>query len=502
MQVHAADQSDLFAQERREARSTPLAPPGQRPPGRPPLANPVVQALYAGLGSLVVAGGWFASDRIFGALLAFSLLLVPLINAPFAICLAFIVVSEFRIPEVFPVMMALRLPELTAIATLGTLIWHIFLTHRIRPFWSRELTLFALFTLHVSISAVLALDRPPAFGFWTSHYVKVIVIVFAVTWLAVGPRQFALASVVFVLSGLAVGLVALWNKTHGIGLVEGGRVTIGRDLGSSIGDPNDLALVLLFALAFCLGLAFTRGLPGFLRVMSLVAAGVVIAAILATQSRGGMLGTAAVFIPFIRRWIRSPVLLAVLAALSVVALYTMAGIGERGTVVAESEGGLDASAHGRLLAWEAAFRMALSDPLTGVGMQNFPLCYFFFTDEWHGRHVAAHSMWFEVLGENGFVGLALFIALMSVTAGTLTRARRRLDTAGAPVFARAMAISLVAGFYGLVVSGSFLSQAYGWPVAITMALSFAVSRYASAFLTNADAIPGAQPAGPLPAPSR
>jgi O-antigen ligase len=192
----------------------------------------------------------------------------------------------------------------------------------------------------------------------------------------------------------------------------------------------------------------------------------------------------------------------VLAALSVAALYSMAGIGERSTVAVESGSSLDASAQGRLLAWEAGFGMALSDPLTGVGMQNFPLCYFFFTDEWHGRHVAAHSMWFEVLGENGFVGLALFIALMSVTAGTLSRSHRRLDAAGAPVFARAMAISLVAGFYGLVVSGSFLSQAYGWPVGITMALSFAVSRYAGTFLTNADASRLSQPARPSMAPSR
>jgi hypothetical protein len=65
-----------------------------------------------------------------------------------------------------------------------------------------------------------------------------------------------------------------------------------------------------------------------------------------------------------------------------------------------------------------------------------------------------------------------------------------------------MAISLVAGFYGLVVSARFLSQAYGWPVGITMALSFAVSRYSGTFLTSADALSGGRPAGPLPAPSR
>ena len=139
--MHAADPPDLSRHQSRGARSSSLPSRGHRPPGRPLLSKPWTQVVYAGLGSLAVAGGWLVSDRIFGVLLAFGLLLVPLINAPFVLCLAFIVVSEFRIPEVFPPMMALRLPEITAIATLGTLIWHIFLTRRIRPFWSKELTL-------------------------------------------------------------------------------------------------------------------------------------------------------------------------------------------------------------------------------------------------------------------------------------------------------------------------------------------------------------------------
>ena len=501
--MHSADHSDLPRHQGRRAQPSSSTYRGPRPRERPFLAEPGAQIVYAGLASLAVAAGWLASDRVFGALIGFALLLVPVINAPFIICLAFIVVSEFRIPEVFPPLMALRLPEITAIATLGTLIWHIFLTRRIRPFWSRELTLFALFTLHVAICVVFALDRPAALEFWTSHYVKVSIIVFAVAWLCVGPRQFAFASVVFMLSGLAVGLVALWNKANGIGLVEGGRVTIGRDLGSSVGDPNDLALVLLFALAFCLGLGVTRGVPTVLRAMGWAAAAIVIAAIVATQSRGGMLGTAAVFIPFIRNGIRSRFVLAALAVLSVVFLYWVAGIGERETVSVAAGGNLDASAEGRLLAWEAAVRMALSDPLTGIGMQNFPLSYFFFTDDWQGKAVAAHSMWFEVLGENGFVGLALFIALMSVTAGTLLQAGRRLDAVGGSAFARTMAVSLVAGFCGLVVSGSFLSQAYGWPVGITLALSFALSRYAGTAAAHQEpGVQSAAPADPLAAGSR
>lgn len=63
----------------------------------------------------------------------------------------------------------------------------------------------------------------------------------------------------FVVAGCLVALVALYNKASGIGLVEGTRVTIGRELGSVLGDPNDLALVLLFPAGFSLSLLLNQG---------------------------------------------------------------------------------------------------------------------------------------------------------------------------------------------------------------------------------------------------
>ncbi|MEI8597436.1 hypothetical protein P4S64_06830 [Vibrio sp. M60_M31a] len=49
-----------------------------------------------------------------------------------------------------------------------------------------------------------------------------------------------------ILAGGLIAVVALYNSASGIGLVEGTRVTIGRQLGSVLGDPNDLSLVLMF----------------------------------------------------------------------------------------------------------------------------------------------------------------------------------------------------------------------------------------------------------------
>ena len=57
----------------------------------------------------------------------------------------------------------------------------------------------------------------------------------------------------------------------GIGLVEGTRVTIGREIGSVLGDPNDLALVLMFPASFAVSLIATQGVGKSSRLLGLLA---------------------------------------------------------------------------------------------------------------------------------------------------------------------------------------------------------------------------------------
>jgi putative inorganic carbon (hco3(-)) transporter len=433
----------------------------------------------AGCAAIGVAWGqWLAHPLVGIVAAAVPLAVVISLSAPFELSLAFIVLSYFRIPEVFPILYPLRIPQMVALATLAVLGWHAFGTRRIRPFWSPELSVFALFFAHVALGVLFATNRHIAFDFWSGYYVKVGIVTLAVAWLATGSRQFALASQSFVVAGLTVGAVALWNQAHGIDLVEGTRVTIGREIGSVLGDPNDLALVLLFPASFALGLASTRGVPWRSKCLGSMVLPVLVLALLATQSRGGMLGLAAVPLVFVRRRLKSKLMIVGLAALSVVALFAIAGVGER-EIVASGGDDLDESAMGRVWAWRAAFNMALANPLTGIGIDNFRGMFFYYTPHWTGRDTAAHSTWFEVLGETGFPGLFLYITMIGLTARRLLRACRRLEDINAEPFARAMAISLVAGLLGFAVAGSFLSQAFAWPVYIILALSVAVSRYAA-----------------------
>lgn len=395
---------------------------------------------------------------------------------PFFLCLGFVVFSFFRIHEAFPVLMPFRIPQLLAIPTLGVLAWHIIGTRQMKPYWSRELSWFAAFFGLVTVGVVFASNRPIALAYWTATYVKIGIMTLAIAWMTTEATHFARASRILVLAGLAVSYVTLSNKINGIGLVEGTRVTIGREMQSVLGDPNDLSLVLLFPLAFAVSLGTTRGVSLFWRLFGVIALVAIVSAIIATQSRGGLLGIMTVFGLFGLRIVKSKALLISIGGLAMLVLFAVAGISDRASGGA-AEDGIDESAMGRIYAWGAAFHMAVERPLTGVGLDNFLSNYFFYSSHWDGLNHAVHSTWFGVLGETGFPGLIVFVGMIATSLRSATKSSLHLDATNAPADARAMGRALVAGLAACCVSGTFLTQGFTWPFYIQIALTAALTRY-------------------------
>jgi O-antigen ligase len=397
------------------------------------------------------------------------------LDYPFELCLFFVIFSFFRIHEVFPALMPLRIPNMLAIATFAALGWHMLLRRTIKPFLSIELILFGTFFLHVTIGLVFATDRPAAIGYWQSTFSKIAVMVFAIAWLMQTINHFRRLMITIVIAGLCVGIVAIFNKMNGIGLVEETRVTIGRSFGSALGDPNDLSLVLLFPLAFAASQAVTAGLRPFDRLIGCVGVPIIMYAIICTQSRGGLLGSLAVFGIIANHFIKQKWILIAGGGFGGVLLLAAAGISQRASGGAAEEG-IDESAMGRIHAWNAAWRMALGRPFTGVGVDNFYQNYFFYSDHWDGVPHAVHSTWFVVVAESGFPGFLMFVALFAMTVKAALRAlsRMRQETA----VPRSLALALIAGLGGFGVSGTFLTQGYTWPFYIQLGLVVALSAYA------------------------
>lgn len=130
----------------------------------------------------------------------------------------------------------------------------------------------------------------------------------------------------------------------------------------------------------------------------------------------------------------------------------------------------DESAMGRINAWTMAFNIA-NDRIFGAGFAtDSPLIFRAYAPN-PNFVIVAHSIYFQILGAHGYIGLFLFLAFWGSTyacAGRiirLTKARAEMEWANQ--LASAMKVSLI----GFAVGGAFLSLAY-WdmPYYITIIL--------------------------------
>jgi probable O-glycosylation ligase (exosortase A-associated) len=182
-------------------------------------------------------------------------------------------------------------------------------------------------------------------------------------------------------------------------------------------------------------------------------------AILGTQSRGALLAAIAMggFL-----WLKSRYKM-VTTIVMIVAIPVMLSMmpqtwWDRMATIQNYE--QDGSALGRINAWHFAYNIAKERPIHGGG-------YNVFTPELFQRYAPdplnfhdAHSIYFEVLGEHGFVGLTLFLILMWLAWRTgswiIKQAKTRKDVTWARDLASMTQVSIV----GYAVGGAFLGLAY------------------------------------------
>jgi O-antigen ligase len=413
------------------------------------------------------------------SLVPFAIIFV--LKQSFLIILLFVIFSFFRIHEVFPQVYNFKIPLMLSMASLGALFWHVALSRKIEIYWRSELTIISVFFGLVIVGVLMASNRPIAIDYFKIIFWKIIIMTYAIAWLSKTDKDFALASRLITFFGMLVGLVALSNQMNGIGLVEGTRVTVGRDIGSVLGDPNDLALVLMFPVAFAVSLVTTKNIGRINKILGYTSVVILFFAVIATQSRGGLLGIMAIFGVYGYRRIQSKTLFFIICIVLAIALFLFAGISDRASGGA-AETGIDASAMGRLYAWEAAFGMALHNPLSGVGLNNFYSNYYYYSAHWDGLNHAVHSTWFGVLAETGFLGLIVFITMIVYLIKTSLRSLKTIEQYNEnnpPInpAIHATAQAVLAGLIGTVVSATFLTQGFTWPIYILAALVVAIAQW-------------------------
>lgn len=325
------------------------------------------------------------------------------------------------------------------------------MTGALRPIPFRDTTVLLItwlvYTTTTTFNAVSPID---AWDEW-NRFARIIFMCFVAMMLLQEKKR--LLSFLFV----CMGSVAFFGVKGGaFSLATGGSYRVWGPPGSFIEGNNELALAELMILPLMLFFA-RQAKKGWPRLASYAAIVLTIMSILFSYSRGAFLafgGLTLLLIMRSRYRIQSLIAVVVL----VVPLMMLAPTQWKDRMF--SGGGYgDESAMGRINAWHFAYNLA-KDRVFGGGFRSF-------TTELFARYAPnptdvhdAHSIYFEVLAEQGFPGLFIFLAILATTLWRLERLRSSRRHRGELGWVSELAAMLQYSVIAYMLGGTFLGLAY------------------------------------------
>lgn len=318
--------------------------------------------------------------------------------------------------------------------------------------WSREMTVLLLLVLWMVVTSIFSFY--PQVAWPQMEKVAKIMLMIFLTPLVINSRQ-RLHGLVWV---IALSLAFYGVKGGIFTILTGGSYRVWGPDGSFIGGNNEMALALLMIIPLLryLHLQETRR---WLKLALAVAMVLCAVAAIGSQSRGALVGAAAMGGVF---WLKSrnkffAAVLVLGAVASVAAIMPSTWYDRMNTINTYQQ---DESAQGRINAWWVAWNVALARPLVGGGFEMFRAATFDIYAPNPGNVHEAHSVYFEVLGEHGFVGLGLWLLLAFLTwrtgAWVIRHSKRDPEKKWAADLV-AMSQTTMIGYF---VAGAFLGLAY------------------------------------------
>lgn len=371
--------------------------------------------------------------------------------------LAFIVVLVLRPADHFPALAAMQPAKLVGlVAILSLLISKLFhsdmrLSRAPHGKWMLALT------GGVLLSSVMSTNPTASLELFTDAFVKMLIMYGLLVHLVTTKPQSVRLNLALAICTVGLALLAIYVKSSGLATIEGNRAAIV----GLLGDPNDLALVLIIYVPLFTELALEA--RGFRRLGWALPLAVLVAGIFVTVSRGGALGLMAALAAtfYDRGRLSLRLFLAPTLAALVIGMLLLAGVNERSSG-AFKPGELDESAQGRLDMWVSGARMTLHNPVFGVGFGQFPQnfeSYALVPVVWGERD--AHNSFIKAAAETGLVGFIPFMALVVLTFRVAYH-RRKADVPDDSPMERAVRRSLFPSMVGFCVAAFFLSQCWSW----------------------------------------
>ena len=252
--------------------------------------------------------------------------------------------------------------------------------------------------------------------------------------------------------------IGLYSVKGGLFAFFGGTGRVYGPSGGFFEDNNSMGLAAVMMLPLMVYL-YSIANKRYLRYAMIAVIGLTILAILSTQSRGAFLAVSATVAYLWYRSTKKTLIGIVILCAAPIFWFSMSDHWhERMASIKTYEE--DGSAMGRINAWEFAYNVAVDRPIVGGGFRVFqPENFEIYAPDPENFH-DAHSIYFEILGEHGFIGLTLFLMLGFLTylaAGQVMKSTRwHDDLKWANLLGRMMQACLVAYATG----GLFLGLAY------------------------------------------
>jgi probable O-glycosylation ligase (exosortase A-associated) len=343
--------------------------------------------------------------------------------------------------------------QVVAAATLMSLV---IASRKVKFPWTGLTVTLIVFLIWLGITFVTGIHPRLSIEMW-SRITKELVMTLVALAVVRSERQIQIFFWILVMS------VAFFGIKGGVfTILSGGEFRVWGPPGSYIEDNNALSVALIMMIPLMVYLY--QQLRNRAAKLGMMAATLLsVASILGSYSRGAVVAGSAMALFLAIKSKKKGLFLALFVIAVPIMLAAMPQKWwDRMATIATSESNPDSSVQGRFNAWAMTWNLAKDRPVLGGGFAIYePDVFAKYAPNPRDLH-AAHSIYFQMLGEHGFPGLGLFLllALLMWRAGTrVIRASTMPSTRWRADMARALQVSLV----GYMVGGITINIGY-WDV--------------------------------------
>lgn len=340
---------------------------------------------------------------------------------------------------------------IAAAVACAALLGILFARDRQNPFLGAPVTWLVMLTIWMCVTLTMAYDFTASYEMWKKVMKVNFMIIMTLVMMNSRLRLLSFAWV-FILS------TAFFGVKGGIfTIVNGGNYRVWGPVGSTIEGNNELAVALIVAIPLIRFLQTTVR-KNWQKHALTAAMPLCAAAALGSHSRGALLAIAAMAFML---WLRSPRKILGAIAITGIAVAMLAFMPDQWFSRMDTIGSYqeDSSAMGRINAWWMAWNLA-SHNLFGGGYEIYNAVLFgMYAPDPTDIH-AAHSIYFQILGEHGFIGLALYLGMgfsaWRVAGWLRKHSNEHQQTSWCAELGAMSQVALI----GFAVGGAFLSLAY------------------------------------------